>query len=130
MIYCVASIIYRNLTLENISGSTDKIAIVSVIMHNIKIFALTYIGIYCAYLLSYFKYDTSVNKGIALYIKGIIAITIITVILSTVKNISVYKKLRQGVEKRHRTAVQVPCRLYNRQACERRTLLLRGRIRL
>lgn len=90
MIYCVASIIYRNLTLENISGSTDKIAIVSVIMHNIKIFALTYIGIYCAYLLSYFKYDTSVNKGIALYIKGIIAITIITVILSTVKNISVY----------------------------------------
>ena len=91
LIYAIASIIYRNNVLENVSQNIDIISITSQIMHNASLIKLTYVGIYCAYLVSYFNNNSDITKSISIYIISIIVIVFISVLLESINKVAVYE---------------------------------------
>lgn len=90
LVNCIASIINKNLVLENVSNNLEKISITSQIMHNIGLILPTYIGIYCSYLLSYFKNNLVISKTLSIFIISIIVIVFISVILNTFNQVLLY----------------------------------------
>ncbi|MBQ6817290.1 MAG: hypothetical protein IJO27_02555 [Bacilli bacterium] len=91
LIYCIASIIYKNLVYDNISKNIELIGTVSQVMNNVSLIRLTYVGIYCAYLVSYFKDNSVILKSFSVYIISIIAIVTITVLLESIDKVAFYK---------------------------------------
>lgn len=91
LIYAIASIIYRNNVLENVSLNIDIISITSQIMHNASLIKLTYVGIYCGYLVSYFNNNSDITKSISIYIISIIVIVFISVLLESINKVAVYE---------------------------------------